>query len=101
MISRVTPSGKVLFLGITNRVLSNMTPAELQLEAERVEQNLARHTRVSRELGHKYVQIDAVKSEKRCLVSERERIERELKRRREAQIEQSLDEQEYAETVEA
>ncbi len=99
MISKVTPTGKVLFLGVTNRVLANMTPAELQVESERVERDLARHARVSGELGRKYIQIDAVKSEKRCLVSERERIGRELKRRRDAGVQQAWDAQEYAEKV--
>ncbi len=74
-------NGGTVFVGISNRALSEMTLPQLQAEAERVESDLARHGRVSRELGRPYTRIPAVKSEKRVLVSERERIGRELKRR--------------------
>ncbi len=99
MIVRVTPTQRTLFLGISNRVLANMTPADLQLEAERVETQLARHHRCVRELGRQFGMISQVKAERRCLVSERQRIARELKRRREAAPEQAMDAADYAEAV--
>jgi hypothetical protein len=97
MIIRVTSTNRVLYAGISNRVLSNMTLDQLQMEAERVERDLRLWKQMTTGQPRHFRQT--VIAEKRCLVSERERIERAIKRRRGAAIEQAFDAQDYAEVL--
>ncbi len=81
MLVTRTRTGAVRMCGIPNKVLRNMTPAELTAELVRVDRDLQAWRRMSAGQPRWYRGIPQVKAERRVLVAERERVQRELKTR--------------------
>ncbi len=72
---------RVRFAGIENRVLKNMSPAELAAELDRCNKEIAQMRRNAMGQPRWYGSIPEIRKIRNVLSCERRRIERELSRR--------------------